>query len=715
MGRTVFETADNWKGGVNTAVRPDRMLDLASFSRGHNTQLFAVGPESAVVATRPGCIMMNATKAPGGGTVLAQYNFRRYLNGFTPYHMVVLATGRLMVMNDSNGSLADADSTSLMPFTAGEYYPDAQVANNCIFIVNGHENVKFNGTNVQGVGITRPSAPTVVDSGVAGNPNGTYDFAITYYNSVTGQESSRSEYNSVTVASKKITVSWANSSDPQVDTVRVYVRKGTLSGSFFRCITGVTPAVNADGGYTSATTSTTVDITDTQINALLNLAPNTTENDPPPVLDRIRLHQGRLFGVDPTDPSTLLFGKLSTEGIESFDPSFAIPVAPKDGDRIMALESANEMLLILKERSIHVLVGTYPDWELRLLTNEVGTSSHLSVITVSNITYFWSNFGPVSLVVGQAPVLLGQGLIDNILDQDNINYDLLSTITVGFDEVNLRLLWSLPSITSTRNDFLLPYNINIGAFESSKWDVMDVASIGRVVDVNGKNQLYYGDYNGRIFRYSLSTYTDGVPSGTTSGNGTAFGSNTLTDSGAAFFTGGDGLAQLYVYLRDANGANLQRKRIGSNTATILTLDSGVTWDITPDATWEYVIAGPDFQFDFGWNDLGASFWKKRYEFLYIDIVPSASESTVFVDFFTNMNDTTIVKSLSFTPDTSGAVWDVDTWDDGLWGGGDAILHERIRVGAVGRSYLARVRCGQVESPIAITRMGMRGEILTDKN
>lgn len=721
MGKILYEENFNFAGGVITNARPDTVKQLGAYPRGRNTQLINIGPQSATVATRPGVTLMNPIQISGGGTVLGQFEYRKYTgSGFSPFHLIITDQGKFKIMNDSDGSLTDADLSNATPFTAGQNYPDSAVANNDIYIVNGVDTKKYNGTNVQNVGIVAPVAPVPADQGSSGSCNGAYDFAVTYYDSATGQESSLSPFGSVTVTNHKINVPLVASSDAQVDTIRIYIRKGTLSGSFFRLTSGTTPSVNGNGGFSNSNATIVVDVSDTILIALTNLAPNISENNPPPTLDKIEFHQSRLFAVSPTNPSTLLYSKISSLGVESFDPSATIPVNVNDGDRITALQSATEMLIIFKKRSIYILVGEYPSWELRLLTNEVGATSHLGVISYNGTTYFYSMFGPCAWQPGGAPQLLAQPNIANSVDQNATNFNIIDKVAVGFHEPTLRLFWSIPQETSSRNNILLPYSIILGVFEADQWNVIDIASLATVVDANGNKLTYFGDYNGRIFRFDgTDIYVDGVPSGTVTGTGqtTSYASNTLTDSAASFYTTGNGLAQLYLYAYDANGQNLQRKRIGSNTGTVITLDSGVTWDTTPDTSWTYVVGAIDFELDYGWSGMGVNLWKKDYEFLFLDLVPPstiANNFFVYVDLFNDFNVTPF-RTLFTSIGDIGAQWDVSLWDSGAWGGGQPIVHTRQRMAMTGRTVLARVRCITSNAPIAVTRMAIAANLQSMKS
>lgn len=711
MAKVRYDQQTNWAGGVVTAGRPESLPDGA-YASAPNMQLKHIGGGSAILATRPGVLQHNTSKI-SAHTVLGQVEYRRYSSGaFTGYHLAVTAQGKLKTIA-ADGTVADADSGTPTPFTAGEYYPDFAAANNLIFIVNGQENKKFNGTSVQAVGGNAPAAPSVVDSGVAGNPNGTYEFSTTYYNSATGYETSRSAETSVTVASRQIDVSWVDPTDTQFDYVRVYVRKGTLSGSFFRCITGVTPAVDAaTGGYSLATNSTRVNITDAQFNALLIPSPSTTENNKPPVLDRICFHQGRLFGVDPTDPSTLLHSKLSSENVEAFDPTFSIPVNVDDGDRITALESANELtLLIFKKNATYALRGSYPDWEIELVSAHVGCTSHLSVTTFNKITYFWSLNGPAASD-GVKVELLAQPNLSDKVNETALEFDLLNKVCVGVDATHMRLLWALPDNAATRNSFILPYNILLGVFESERWEMLDVASTANVLNSDEVPCLFLGDYKGRVFKFDHTTFNDGVASGTRSGTPTSATSTTLTDTGASFLTTGDGLAQLYVMVIHEESELVQRKRIGSNTGTVLTLDSGETFDPVPDADWTYYIGVIKSKFIFHGDGQDTAFWKKRLEYITMDIVPP--ESAVEVDIHV-IADLGHGADLHVDLEISGSAWDEALWDVAVWTGELPLQHIRQRVGANARTYIVEASAVVLDNPFGVARVGMRSVLRTEKS
>lgn len=703
---------DDWAGGLVTNMQADQ-IPANAYSDARNLQLRNIGGGKAILGTRPGITVHNSTRI-SAHAILGMTEYRRYSSGaFTNYHVGNTAEGKFKLFA-TNGTVSDASSTAT-PFTAGTYFPDYAQANNLLFIVNGQENKKYNGTLIQAVGGADPSAPTVADSGVAGNPNGTYDFAIAYYNSATGYETSRSGYNSVTVASKKIDVTWTTPSDSQFDYIRVYIRLGTLSGNFYRLTVASTPSPNATHeGHASGVTTTRVDITDAQFTALTTLAPTTTENDPPPVLDKIEFHQDRLFGVAPADPSVVLFSKLSTDtsGVEAFDPNNYIPVGLDDGDRITALFSANEtQLIIFKSKNIYALEGIYPDWEIRTVSQRVGATSHQSVVVHNKLVYFWSHHGP-AMTDGQTVDLLAQPDCANIVDEDAIEFTLLGNIAGGFDDTGHRIIWAIPEEgESSRNTLILPYNLQVGKIESLYWEILDICSIATARDGDDVPRLFFGDYKGRTWKLAHTTFNDGVASGTTTGHPTGSTASTLTDSGASFLTTGTGLAELYLIVKDQDGENTQRARILSNTSTVLTLDGNLL-DPLPDSTWTYYVGAIDTFFRFGYKDgQGTPMKKKRLDYLIMDIVAPETETQVDLCVRSSYG----VKEFEFETSAEGAIWDSSMWDAATWGGASLeTQHFRHRIGLVARKYAADIKVCSADASLAVTRVMVNGRFLTEK-
>ena len=174
------ETFKSWPRGVVSAGRPDR-VHYESASNGTNAALVHItgSPVSAVPQKRLGCSIQTAAGITSNPEILGLSWFRRRSGAsYTDYSLAVSDDGRLDKL--SSGSWTAADSGTAAPFTSGsEKLPSMETMNNLWFVTNGTNQKKFDGTNVLNFGITRPSAPTEAVTGVAGDPNGTYQFKLT--------------------------------------------------------------------------------------------------------------------------------------------------------------------------------------------------------------------------------------------------------------------------------------------------------------------------------------------------------------------------------------------------------------------------------------------------------------------------------------------------------------------------------------------------------
>jgi hypothetical protein len=104
--------------------------------------------------------------------------------------------------------------------------------------------------------IDRPMAPTTVDSGVAGSPNGAYQYKVTFVTAL-GETETSAASTSLTVSSKKITVTVPVSTSRAVTSRNVY--RTVASGTAFKLLTAIADNTTtsyldniADGSLTTA-------------------------------------------------------------------------------------------------------------------------------------------------------------------------------------------------------------------------------------------------------------------------------------------------------------------------------------------------------------------------------------------------------------------------------------------------------------------------------
>jgi hypothetical protein len=447
--------------------------------------------------------------------------------------------------------------------------------------------------------------------------------------------------------------------------------------------------------------------------------PDTAENDPPPILSLAEFHQERMFAVGLAEPSKVLFSKLFKP--EAFDPENFEPVADDDGDKITALKSAFGILVIFKRNSVWALYGEDPDtWEIRVIDPTIGTTSHRSVVLIDGVLYWWSEVGPVAWTGEGKPIRIGQDLISETVTPANIRYTKLDQVVGEVDLSNERILWAVNEASPegepnfANNNILIPFNYALQRFEADKWNPLDVASIGVVSDANDVPRIYFGGYYGQVFEYGTSD-ADGVESGTERGTVTSASNGppaTLTDTAATFNITGNGLKGRYVYVTAPGGQSVQRRRIISNTGTVLTLDTGLQWNVIPNQFYTYVIGGPDWQWDTYIATPASAFWKKRFRYLFVQMKTEASEALVRVDLLLDYSNS-VAKTLEFTVVPGGGKWDSATWDVDKFGAQSANT-TRGRAGATGHAWRARFRNGNPNEPVTLLKVGMSSELLTEK-
>lgn len=708
----VFDEYDNWVGGVSTSASADS-LPAGYSPRGHNAVLQSIGGGTATVGQRKGVETGNVTPLTGSPAVLGQYQFRR-LDG-SSFHLLVSDGGRLDKYNaDTTTSTINATA-----FTAGTHYPAFASANNLCFIANGADVKKTDGTTVFNWGMVRPAAPTAAAASGGSMAIATWDVALTYFNSLTGQESSLSDFTSVATSGSnlKINISWAVPTDPQVTHVRVYMRNQTLGPNVYLVVAGLTPAPDATWfGFVPATTATVADISLTVFGAFKLLAPTTSSNNPPTAGWQFPVwHKSRMFLFDSGNAYYSQIQNLASFP-ESFDTLNNIqPISPNDGDTIVGAVSCFDVLFIFKKFSVWKIDGSDPtSWIVSRVSATHGLASNRAIVQAAGVLYWWTN-GSMGLVAlsdaASEPLEIGKELISATVADDMLNNVNLASVCAAADESNEHVLFALPEVGNTRNTLVLPFNYRLKRFASDLWNPMDVSSFGVVETASANRVVYMGGYAGQIFKWDVGA-NDGVPVTTTiTGNVTSATGSTLTDSTAAFSTAGGKLIERYVYVVSSDGFTIQRRRITTNTATQLTVTPA--WTTNPNASAAYVVGGIDFQWDTPWGKSGAAFLKKRYEFAFLEGNSPDSGVAIGLYIFTDGDDVTPKKTRIYAVPNSSGVYDASVYDTATYAS-QTEHTTRQRVGLVGKSYRLRVRHLQANKAFNLTKLAMQGSSLSSR-
>jgi hypothetical protein len=714
MPRRLFEEMNNWAGGINTAANADA-LSVGVSPRGLNSALVQISPNPprALAGKRKGALPALTTPLTSEPAIIGQFYFQK--SDGNDYHILVCGDGSLRKrLSDGSHSIISGSA-----FTAGNsLLPSFAVANDLLFITNGTEKKKFDGTNLTPFGITAPSAaPVVTATGSGGTmAAATWDVLITYYNDNTGAESGISTSASATLtAGQKLSVDWsALTPESQVTHVMVYVRNQSVGPNYYRAIVGSTPASASNGGFPVATTSAIFDITPTQFENLRILAPEDTENAPPPTGAKSPTwHRARMFVHDGVN---IYWSEI--EEPENFDLTNRYePINPDDGDTIVALFSAHDRLLIFKNYSTWALVGTDPSsWEVEMVSPSLGAVNQQCIVSALGDTYWWDRqFGPVAYGGQGSPEPIGIPTIGPTINPELLATDQLGLIVATFDDnpSRQRVMWAIPEVGQTRNSMILPFNVLLRVWESDSWNPFDVASMVVAHDEDGTPWVFIGGFSGRLFQWWNAT-NDGVPEEAVhTGSITAATSTTITcvdeeNASPAWVT--DELKELYVYAISADGLDVQRKRILSNTANVITVSS---WGTTPNSTYTFVVGGIDFQWDTPWITGEAPFHKKRYEYLFMQLSSPDSGVPVTVDLFLNYDllnaQRSQVVELLGTVVYDSAIYDQDRYVSAV------LADERLRVSKTGKAWRARFRNIYPDQELTFLKVAMQSVLLNTKS
>ncbi len=544
-------------------------------------------------------------------------------------------------------------------------------------------------------GCRRPDIGTTAGAaGAAGLHNGTYELRVTFYTD-TGHESSASDTAAATVTVANQAINWTNvpvPTDTETDIAGryLYVRNTATQTQFYRV------GSIADTVTTTATTSVADDLA-------LTVAPGTADRNPPPSNAYVSaVYRNRVFIAGPN--STLRWSLIGAP--EAFD-STAYATIGSDADIITGLAVLNDRLVITKTDSTWALAGEVGDaYSIDQVDGEVGGLCHQTLAVAAGMLYWWSRTGLVRWSGVGRVEQIGAAKYGDVSTVVAANY-VPSTASATVDTTRGSLYVALPGYGQTRATLIIPFNYVLGVFEAAYWDPLDPACLGAVTTSTGRVPLV-GSHVGQLFQL-WSGHADGVAGGTTaSGTFTASSTShtTITDLAATFDTADVGLAErkVSVYASDGTLITVTRPRITSNTATAITFTPAIS-GLTVDATYTYVIGGPDFQLDTAW--IGYPFSNKRYTFCHLLCKGSATTPGANLTLGFDYDMLGALQRVRTLPlDASSSLWDDALWDTDVWSAPDTNAL-RLRAARVGTVWRVRVRNGNANQPFAILGITMR--------
>lgn len=285
------------------------------------------------------------------------------------------------------GYISAGAVTEILTGLSGSARPSLIQYDDQLFFFNGSDApVVYDGTSTKQMGITPPaSAPTssIAAGGSPGLGAGSYIWAITYYNSVTGAESSPSPLVTGTAAAgNKNTLSFSAGSASTADTIRIYRTYANGQQLYLEGTAAISATSYVSQLADASLTTPQLELDNTRL--------TTWSGTPkyPAVADR------RIFIR--TGKNEIRWSKVGQSGAmpESFPVTNVADCAGTygGGDDVIGISKAGSVPIVLKERSIGKLelVG-FPDSSVaaetsfylyKELTDAVGALSHWAAVEV---------------------------------------------------------------------------------------------------------------------------------------------------------------------------------------------------------------------------------------------------------------------------------------------------------------------------------------------
>jgi hypothetical protein len=357
----------------------------------------------------------------------------------------------------------------------------------------------------------------VADSGVAGNPNGLYNYVAVYRGLGPGGELSWSRtYGpvSVTVASKKVTVkaqaisvtAWENGTYGDTQVVIDLYRTIAGGTQYFLCATTQSNSVSSAYPNVQQIILTTAsgiygvtdNVSDANIasNPLMHRQPGTNgaalDRYPPPASSIVRKHRDRLFTADPYGQRVYYSSFFVESESAWFNPSFSFQCHGGSGP-ITAIESMDGRLFVFKRDAVFVVDGDGPPENggngtefspPQRLAVEFGCVSPRSVIVVPNGIMYRS--------------VRGFEILTRSLQNDFVGQRIKSTASSYADTLGValensaegsRVRWLVSDDSTTRE---MVYDLNLDCWSTSTFNTDTMRHI-TTADIGGEVIVYMND------------------------------------------------------------------------------------------------------------------------------------------------------------------------------------------------------------------------------
>lgn len=298
------------------------------------------------------------SKRNGYMPVAAAWGSRKIRKGFEYTDGVgnkkVLVYGEASTITGNSGILGVMSGTSapssLLSSLVDNIKPSIVQYRTLAFIFNGANDFLYDGSTIRQIGIDPPNTAPGFITNIPGdlNINGSYLYVYTYYNSVTGAESSPSPPSEIFLsgsdaATSGITISLTSGNSTTADKIKIYRTVSGGSVFFFEDQVPIN-STTFDSIVIDSGLSTELETDNSRLPAPATYA----------LVGDNRIHVAGFLN----NPNRVQHSKIGINGPmpESFQIDDFTDCNINDGDKIIGLGKASDNITIVKERSVGKLV-----------------------------------------------------------------------------------------------------------------------------------------------------------------------------------------------------------------------------------------------------------------------------------------------------------------------------------------------------------------------
>jgi hypothetical protein len=365
---------------------------------------------------------------------------------------------------------------------------------NTVFMCNGTDAKKWDGTTLSKWGIATPaSAVTVGLTSGSLSPTSGYRYVYVFKNSSTGHISTASPVSASTgqQVSQNFTLEGERSTDTQVDKIEIY--RTADGGSRFFFVAEIDNPASGSWTYTDSTV-------DSALNELI-VAPVAHDNDPVPAgANNIAFHIGRLW-VAAENYVYFAGGPDTTNGspAEAFPPAnvFTFP------NKVTALASTSEGLLVFTASDLFVIRGldTFSFYSQKVMTN-FGVLDQNCVAQDGDLLFVYTATRQLFSLSGNL---------------DEVGFAIGDILKADFDPQNCYLSLHRSGsdsglFISNGSDSVFRYNVATQSWSPKYEPASGVRAISSIaIGPSDYRLLHGGDANGEYIRYrNVASWVDGA-------------------------------------------------------------------------------------------------------------------------------------------------------------------------------------------------------------